>query len=642
MVSTPIEPIIVSRPLPRPKCNRNNLFSLVPWILGAGAVIAGLLYVTQYGLSIKGKVIQQGNAAIGYLVSAKDNLEKFDLEQAQADLEQASAQFKGANDLIPNIPGVSALQTGKKLLRAGSLLSDAGASLGDALSVLTKNGGILSVPFTALEDALTKAQAAVTQAEGIMNDIEPDQLPDQYRAQFTSLRDKLPSISALVDQSIATTVFLSRMTGSDRPRQYLVLFANPSELRPTGGFPGSYGLVTFADGRLKDFHADDIYNPDGQIKTLVVPPLQLQHITPSWGMRDAAWWIDFPTSAKKVMQYWQLGGGAAVDGVLSIKPDMLAGILKITGPISLPKYDLVLTSDNVLEQLQLEVESNKTAAQPKQIIVDLAPQIMQRLASAPASQWVALLGLFKDGLDVRDILMYFTDNQLEKFVADQGWNGSVKETAGDYLMTDISNIKGAKGDAVTDTSMKLESWMQNGTMVHRLTLTRQHNGGSTAYGFYNKTNYSWVRVLVPQGSMLRSISGNDQPNYKPLMNYAKEKSTYDTDLQALEATYRAGPNGSTIYAESGKTGFGFWMTLPPGETKAVQLEYEVPAKYAGSDYHLYVQRQPGLTVSDFEFTLQKQDGTDVTASSPDLTTWPDSWRLHDTLTRDLDLAVQLK
>lgn len=652
VVSTRMEPVDVwahlgrTRMVPheplRAKRDLRGLFALVPWFIGAGAVIAGLLYVTQYGVSIKGKVIQQGSAAIGYLVSAKDDLEQFNLEGAQADLKKASAEFKSAYDLIPNIPGVSSLRIGKNLLRAGSLLSDAGTSLGEALGALTANGGVLNVPFAALQDSLTKAQDSVQEAEGLMNDIEPESVPEQYRAQFTTLREKLPSIRALVDRALATTIFLARMTGTDQPRRYLVLFSNSSELRPTGGFPGSYGLLTFENGNLKDFRADDIYNPDGQIKTLVVPPLQLQHITPSWGMRDAAWWIDFPTSAKKVMQYWQLAGGAAVDGILSIKPDMLAGILKITGPISLPAYNIVLTSENVLEQLQLEVESNKDAAQPKQIIVDLAPQIMQRLASAPASQWVALLGLFKKGLDARDVLMYFNDEQLEQFAASEGWNGAVKETGSDYLLVNISNIKGAKADAVTDTSMKLESWMQNGTMVHRLTLTRQHNGGSSAYGFYNKTNYSWVRVLVPQGSVLRGITGNDRPTYKPLMNYTQASATRDTDLQALEATYQTGINGALTYAESGKTGFGFWMNIPPGETSAVQLEYEVPAKYAASDYRLYVQRQPGLYISDFEFTLQKQSGITVDSSQPELTAWPDSWRLHDPLNLDLDLSVQLK
>jgi hypothetical protein len=330
-----------------------------------------------------------------------------------------------------------------------------------------------------------------------------------------------------------------------------------------------------------------------------------------------------------------------VDGVISIRPDILAGILKITGPVSLPTYDTVLTADNVLTTLQSEVEDTNSP-QPKQIIKDLAPLMLQRLGSAPASQWAALLGLFKDGLDGRDIMMYFNDAQMQSFASQEGFDGAVKQTNGDYLMVDVSNIKGAKSDAVTDTSIKLESWLQDGAMVHRLTLTRLHNGGTSDFGFYNKPNHSWVRVLVPKGSVLRGIAGNENPAYRPLLNYANVTAQRDADLVALESTYTKDARGVITYEESGKTGFGFWTSVDPGTTTVVQLEYAVPAQFAASDYKLYVQRQPGLEITDFEFDLQKSSSLHVVSSQPTLTPWPDSWRYHDGLKRDADLSIRLK
>jgi len=651
-----------SRYTPPPAYRGQDIWSLAPWLLGAGAVIAGLLMVSQYGVKVKGRVVEQGNAAIGHLMTARADLESFDFEGAKTSLERSAEEFGEASreldalgpslvKLISRIPGLSSLRTGQDILHAGKLLSDAGLALSEALDVTTQSGGLLDTGasdrnslgsvFLPLQNALSRAQDDVTQASEILADLDVGDLPVEYREQFISLQSKLPTIRGLVDRAVTTTAFLGRMTGTDRPRRYLVLFSNPSELRPTGGFPGSYGLITFENGRVKDFRADDIYNPDGQIKDLIVPPRQLQHITPGWGMRDAAWWIDFPMSARKVMQYWQRGGGAAVDGVMTIKPSMLEGILKITGPISLPEYDTVLTAENVVSTLQLEVESKKTA-QPKQIIVDLAPLILKRLSSAPASQWVTLLELFRDGLERRDVLMYFDDEQLQEYILEEGYSGAVRDTSGDYLMVDISNIKGAKADAVTDTVIKLESWMQDGTMVHRLTLTRRHNGGSTDYGFYNKPNYSWVRVLVPKGSVLRGISGNENPVYRPLIDYTKVDAERDPDLEALEATYRSDSRGVITYEESGKTGFGYWMTIEPDTTSVVQLEYSVPAKNVSSDYRLLVQRQPGLELTDFEFTIQKSAAVSVGESQPRMTEWPDSWRLHSKLEQDLELSARLK
>ena len=45
-------------------------------------------------------------------------------------------------------------------------------------------------------------------------------------------------------------MLLDEMLGFDRPRNYLVLFLNNTELRPGGGFIGSYALGTVSSGHL--------------------------------------------------------------------------------------------------------------------------------------------------------------------------------------------------------------------------------------------------------------------------------------------------------------------------------------------------------------------------------------------------------
>lgn len=649
---------------PGPVSSRSVL-SLLPWLVGAGIVVAGLLYISQYGAHLKTRVVQQGNAAIAHLMSAKSELERMDWEAARDDFSQAKDRFdqagqqldvlgSSATKLVSKVPGLRSLSYGYDIFRAGQYVSDAGLAVSDALAVLAKSGSLLNsaadkrVAFgqvlRPLEEAMSRASKDLDQAIRLLGPIDARALPEDSRAQYNALKDRLPQIKELVGNGSDMAAFLSRLVGTDRPRRYLLLFQNSGELRPTGGFPGSYGLVTFEDGRLKDMQADDIYNPDGQIQGLIVPPLQLQHITPSWGMRDANWFIDFRASARKVAAYYQRGGGTAVDGVIAVRPEVLAAILRITGPVSLPQYDTVLDADNFIPTIQREVESVKTQKEPKKIIMDLAPVVLQRLASASPEQWAKVLDIFKRALDERDMLMYFDDKDMERLVGAQGWDGSVRDTEGDYLTVNISNIKGAKADAVTDTSVKLESWLQAGTMAHRLTLTRQHNGGKSEFGFYNKTNYSYVRVLVPLGSTLRGITGNDRPDNKPLMDYSRQpQPVRDADLTALESTYRYdAARGVTTSEESGKTGFGFWMKVEPGKTQQVQLEYAIPARFAAHNYRLYVQRQPGLDLSDFEFTLQKAAGVDVGTAQPPLTAWPDSWRLHDRLRRDLDLSIKLK
>ena len=47
--------------------------------------------------------------------------------------------------------------------------------------------------------------------------------------------------------------------GWDAPRRYLVLTQNPAELRPTGGYIGSYGIVTFDKGRITERMFQDVF-----------------------------------------------------------------------------------------------------------------------------------------------------------------------------------------------------------------------------------------------------------------------------------------------------------------------------------------------------------------------------------------------
>ena len=143
-------------------------------------------------------------------------------------------------------------------------------------------------------------------------------------------------------------------------------------------------------------------------------------------------------------------------------------------------------------------------------------------------------------------------------------------------------------------------------VIHKLTITRQHNGGDSEYGFYNKQNPAYVRVLVPEGAELISISGNSDPNFKPLVSYSGGDFQKDNDLFKFESGFKFDEkNNVWIYNESGKTGLAFWMITDPGEQKTVEMEYVVPVSASptgGPSHSIYIQKQPGLEIDNFEFS----------------------------------------
>ncbi|OGN02532.1 MAG: hypothetical protein A2655_02315 [Candidatus Yanofskybacteria bacterium RIFCSPHIGHO2_01_FULL_43_42] len=626
---------------------RNNFLTF--GVVGFSALI--FTSFGQYGISVKNEVLRESNLAVANLEQANESLRVFDFEAASNDFAEAYGEFSKAGEslnfmgasitsLFAELPGAGKLKSAKNLVEAGKLLAEAGKSMSEAVTALSKTSLILMMSdvvtdndvrhqniFSDLKKSFASSSKNLSKASALLSDVNAEALPEDKRESFLEFQSKLPEFRSIVSDAVEYTSFLENLLGSNGTKKYLILFQNNSELRPTGGFPGTYAVVTFKDGRLAGFLVDDVYNLDGQLKENIIPPKPLQHITPNWGMRDANWFIDFSVSAQKTMEFFNKEAGYDIDGVITMSPRMISDILKVVGPIEMPEYGFSINDENFLSTIQAEVEYGDNREQPKKVVLDMAPKLLERINSSDPGKWLDIFSVFISGLDKKDVLMYFKDLNLEQFVADKGFGGLIKNTDEDYLMITFTNVKGSKTDIVTDNSIKVSVRFEEGRMVHKIELTRQHNGGSTRYGFYNKQNPAYVRVLVPEGSELVSISGNSDPGYKPLINYSGSDFKQDGDLLKLESgfhpvrgktprlesgssadhAFQAGrtsngidnENGVSTYSESGKTGFAFWLITDPGKQKTVELEYVVSVQ----SNNIYVQKQPGLEVDNFEFQV---------------------------------------
>ncbi len=633
------------------------------FILGSLVLLIVLGLLVHHGFKVKRTIMEQSSAAVTNLETAQEDLKALDFKTASEDFFSAYTNFSKAGDslnifgsaltgLIADLPGGGSLKSAQNLVKVGQLLSAAGTSMTTALNAVARTGALADptspeVPIgpivTALKKALMSSQQQVAQASALMADIDSSVIPEDKRAQFEDFKSKLPELQEAINMSTDYAKFFENLINTKGYKRYIVMFQNASELRPTGGFPGTYGTVSFKDGKLDMIQVDDVYNLDGQLKENIIPPLQMQHITPTWGMRDANWYVDFPTSAKNIATFYKKEANQSVDGVLVINPEMIPKILEIVGPVDMPQYKLTLTSSNVLTTIQDQVEYGPNRVQPKQIVKDFAPALLAKIYGASSDKWLAIFNTLVLSMNQHDVMMYFNDLSLESFVIDKGFGGQVRQTSGDYLMPVITNVKGSKTDAVTDTAMHVETTFEGKDAIHTLTITRKHNGGAAKYGFYNKQNPAYVRVLVPEGSELITIEGNNRPNFKPLLDYSKGGFTRDENLVKFETSGITNTaTGVTTYRESGKDEFGFWLITDAGSSKTVSLQYRVPNALTGKTYEIYIQKQPSLKVKDFTFSLQKPEGLVPDASAPLLTLKDSKYMYSAALENDLTVKVNFK
>lgn len=633
------------------------------YILIAVGIFIALGLVIKYGFHVKNEIVQQSTSAVSNLESAQADLKTLDFKNASQDFFSAYSSFSKAGesmnvfgatitDFISALPGASSLKSAKNLVKVGELLSAAGTSMTTALNAVSRTGALadptnpdipIGLIIGALKKALMVSKQQVAEAGSLLADIDSSIIPADKQVTFNDFKSKFPDIETAVSMGADYSRFFENLVMANGYKRYLVMFQNSSELRPTGGFPGTYGVISFKDGKLDNLFVDDVYNLDGQLKEHIVPPIQLQHITPTWGMRDANWYVDFPKSAKNIEFFYKKEAGQNIDGVIVVNPEMIAKILGIVGPIEMPQYKLTLTAENILTTIQDQVEYGPNRAQPKQIIKDFAPLLLSKIYTAGSDKWLEIFSTLVLSINEHNVLMNFNDLSLQSFVVDNGFSGQVHQGDKDYLMATITNVKGSKTDAVTDTSMSVDTSFSEDSAVHTVTISRQHNGGNMKYGFYNKQNPAYVRVLVPEDAEFISIVGNDKPNFKPLVDYSSSKFVRDDNLVKFESSSVVDTsNRVTTYIEVGKKEFGFWLITDAGKSKTVTLRYSVPKALAGNKYELYIQKQPSLKVKDFSFSMQKSESLIPEASYPLLTAKDNAYTYLGKLDNDLIVKVDFK
>lgn len=450
-------------------------------------------------------------------------------------------------------------------------------------------------------------------------------LANRLQASAAAVRIQFPRdyLALMVNLYRNQTLFkgLGDFLGQREATHLALLFQNPSEIRPTGGFIGSYAVITIDNGNVTNLDVRDIYDPDGQLDIAVLPPLPLQAVTGKWGARDANWFFDFPTSAAKVLSFLEKSKiysehGITFAGAIAFNIRLLEDILRITGPIELPEYQKILTHENVLTEIQKEVEAgdDKRAGTPKRILSVLTPIILQKLANATGDEKRALVKTLKDRIQTKDVMAYANDRALQAYIINAGFGGELykgeSNAVEDYLAVVNANIAGGKSDAFINESVALESRVDvEGKISNTLAVTRTHSGNTRDEWWYRAPNKNYIQLFVPRESRLNALSGHDEKNPDaPLM-----RPTYlrDADVEAIERSSQWLPEFKIQQqAQFGKTTFGMWFTVKRGEKKTLTAEYILPRRLIladGVSYRFVFERQSG-TNTRFSYKIEAPPG----------------------------------
>lgn len=540
-----------------------------------------------FGSSVR-QVIQHGEQGV---VEARSAVRQSGNEQAAA-FGRASARFAEAGSALDraNALALAVVQTmpqtrdlfgsAQGMLRAGEKSSQAAELLAKGVALALAEHTIHpDERLLTLRTYLASAQPLLDEARAAVAGARTDRLPADARVQMEALRSALAFGQASLRDLRAMLDLLIDAVGHDRPRTYLVVFQNQTELRPTGGFMGSLAEVTFDRGAIKKIFVPGggPYDFRNQLLARVAPPKPLRLVGGRWEFQDANWFPDFPAAAQKIRWFWSKAGQPTLDGVMTVNETVMEKLLRIAGPIEMPEYGKIVTADTFLleTQKQVELEYDRMENKPKKFIGDLMPRMLERLRSGSRDEWLQYLAVMTESLENKDIQMAFADRESDALASRFRWRGEIKPDKGDYLAVVEANIAGQKTDAVIDEEVQQDVRIaEDGTIEETVTVTRTHRGQRGEL-FRGANNVAYLRVYVPQGSVLMDADGFDAPS-STYFETPLRGDPEDPDVERMVSREREEVSGVMTTDEFGATAFGGWVQLPPGQTRVTRFRYRLP------------------------------------------------------------------
>ncbi|MEK7167740.1 MAG: DUF4012 domain-containing protein [Patescibacteria group bacterium] len=447
------------------------------------------------------------------------------------------------------------------------------------------------------QDKIFRIQQDINDSKTKLENIPTNDLSGIFQSQIVFLNDILTQAVANTDTALPIMANLPRIMGYQKERNYLLLFQNNMEMRPTGGFIGSYGLVKIKDGEIKSVFTDDVYNLDrlseGKMKVLAPEPMLKYNNQKYWYLRDANWSPDWPASAKQILWFFNAerkNAGLPVqklDGIIAITPEFIANLIGVVG--DLEARGVVFNEKNFAMELEQFVEFDYVShglkeTERKSIIGTLTGMIIQKAYDLPAKDKLKLWLAFKENIDQKNILVYLVDLESQEYFDQKNWSGQVKRFEGDYIMVVDSNLAALKTDSIMKKSLAYRLRVDDkGDLIATLTLTYGHQS-KVIPGLISRYR-DYVRVYVPEGTWFLRASLTDVNGTK--------------NLEILKDL--------AIGNELGKRYGATFFTVEPGKATALSLEYRLPEsikkQYQDGVYKLLVQKQPGTIRHNFGIDL---------------------------------------
>jgi hypothetical protein len=519
-------------------------------------------------------------------------------------------------------------------------------SLGELLPTLAAAGPALQAAGAAL-DRTVAARAELAAA------VPAEQLPWRVRQLLAVADEWLP----LGQSGLRLAPYLPALLGADGPRRYLIMAQNEDELRATGGFLTGAGVVTVENGRIADLHFRDSSDVDNiAAKPYDFPPQPLYDFMglEVFVFRDANYWPDFPTSARKAMDLYAYGLGIEpLDGAIAIDQEFLRLLVEATGPVPIPDSEQVINANNLLKMLreardiQEGQEVGEWVLNRKAFLGGFAAAIQAKVETEFGNIDLPKLARnMSAAANSRHLSIYLRDPDAAAALAATGWDGRLPSAPpGDFIMAVDTNVGYNKVNLLVERTLTYEvdlgpqpTATLNVLYTHTgepqdepcfQGVTQEFEQAMAYLALADKCYWNYLRVYAPGGSVLMASSSHTVPG-ETLLN----GRTWEGPAQ-------------TVAEQPGLTTFANFMLLPRAAELSAMFQYQLPAGVAQTEgdetvYRLTVFKQPGRRPELLAILVSLPVGATLLESSLPAENVDGRWRMTTTLDSNIEITVRYR
>ena len=382
-------------------------------------------------------------------------------------------------------------------------------------------------------------------------------------------------LSAEVDQALGVSTTAAsllgitpQLLGANGPQTYFVAFQSPVEIRGTGGFLGSFGILTMDGGKL--VQKDVAGNSD--LTNFPNPVVDMGPDYRDLYGEDSTEWVNmnmspnFPYAGIQWQAAWQRQSGVTPAGVVSIDVSAMQSLLAATGPVTAPDGRKI-TADNAIpffgNEIYREFANDNGAREDYQ--AEVATILLERVIGLEGKTQPIVEAL-TESVSGGHLQMWSGDPSIQSTLAATPIGGETPTASGPYAQLVLNNGGGNKLDyflqrQLTYTSGKCEGDMRSSTITATLTNTVTEAAADGLPSRSGLVNRVLTYVHLPIGGGVTQVRIDGQPAQA---SFGREKD---------------------------RTVALFILDLPPGDSVTVDLDVLEPV----SDAAPVVPVQPMIT-----------------------------------------------